>query len=325
MAGHEPVEDREQAVSVDENDEGYAELEGSSTSSLRSSIFNYPVENGRQYHAYKSGMYSRPNDEDELDRLDLVHAMFNLVTEGRLHLAPIGNSPQRILDIGCGTGLWCIEIGDTYPSAEIIGIDLSPTQPIMVPPNVQFEIDDIEEDWTFRRPFDYIHSRYMAGAIQDWPRLMEQCFQHTKSGGWVEFHDFDPDYYSQDGTLPKDCPLLKWLNYCREACEKRQRTLNPGGRLGQWMRDAGFVNVHVEKKVLPIGPWPKDSRLKKIGLFNATQLHDGLSGLSMRLFTNVLGWTREEVEVFLVDVRKDLKNPQIHALMDFFIAYGQKP
>lgn len=103
--------------------------------------------------------------------------MFNLVTEGRLHLAPIGNSPQRILDIGCGTGLWCIEIGDTYPSAEIIGIDLSPTQPIMVPPNVQFEIDDIEEDWTFRRPFDYIHSRYMAGAIQDWPRLMEQCFQ----------------------------------------------------------------------------------------------------------------------------------------------------
>lgn len=36
----------------------------------------------------------------------------------------------------------------------------------------------------------------------------------------------------------------------------------------------------------------------------------------MRLFTNVLGWTREEVEVFLVDVRKDLKNPQIHALMD---------
>lgn len=27
------------------------------------------------------------------------------------------------------------------------------------------------------------------------------------------------------------------------------------------MRDAGFVNVHVEKKVLPIGPWPKDPRL----------------------------------------------------------------
>jgi hypothetical protein len=39
----------------------------------------------------------------------------------------------------------------------------------------------------------------------------------------------------------------------------------------------------------------------------------GLYGLSVALFTRALGWTPTELEVFLADVRKDLRNRQIHA------------
>jgi hypothetical protein len=31
------------------------------------------------------------------------------------------------------------------------------------------------------------------------------------------------------------------------------------------------------------------------------------------LFIHGLGWKQEELEAFLVDVRRDLKNPKIHA------------
>ena len=58
-----------------------------------------------------------------------MHTLLKLALHGKLFLAPIGDKPLRILDIGTGTGIWAIELGDDYPEAEIIGTDLSPTQP----------------------------------------------------------------------------------------------------------------------------------------------------------------------------------------------------
>lgn len=245
-----------------------------------------------------------------------MSAMLTMVNDNKLHLAPIGASPHRILDLGTGTGIWCIEMGDTYPSAEIIGVDISASMPAYLPPNVRFEIDDVEDSWTYKLPFDYIHSRYMAGSIQNWPRLMTQCFQHLKPGGWVEFQDFDIDYYSQDGSLTPEHALRRWLTMSYEAEKTTRRSLRPGKHIERWVREAGFVNAQVVKTPLPLGSWPKDKRLKKIGLYNWTQLWEGLQGMSLRLFIDNLGWRREDLELLLMQVREDLKNPKVHALFD---------
>ena len=71
-----------------------------------------------------------------------------------------------------------MDMGDKYPSATVNCIDLSPTQTTWVPPNVYFEVDDMEEPWTFSRPFDYIHGKFLAGSIRDWPNLMQQSFEN---------------------------------------------------------------------------------------------------------------------------------------------------
>ena len=82
-----------------------------------------------------------------------------------------------LLDVGCGTGTWCIEMADAYPSAEVVGVELSPSQPILVPPNLTFRVDDFEDEWTYSRTFDYIHARLLAGRVRDWASLMRQCFE----------------------------------------------------------------------------------------------------------------------------------------------------
>jgi hypothetical protein len=46
-----------------------------------------------------------PNDDDANEQQDLAHHMYNLTLDRKLHLAPI-ESPQNILDLGTGTGIW---------------------------------------------------------------------------------------------------------------------------------------------------------------------------------------------------------------------------
>lgn len=112
-----------------------------------------------------------------------------------------------MLDIGTGTGIWAIDYGewvsgrtsselidpaDEHPEAKILGIDLSPIQPALyvpnldcglkltqssIPPNLSFEIDDLEASWTFREKFDLIHCRMMTGSFANWPKFFDRAFE----------------------------------------------------------------------------------------------------------------------------------------------------
>ena len=122
----------------------------SDTTSIKSDILRYHFEHGRRYHAYKAGSYYYPNDEQALNQMDIEHHNQMLMLD-KLHLSPISD-PQEILDVGTGTGIWAIDVADSYPSAIVTGTDLSPTQPSWVPPNVRFEIDDFKDEWCVALP-----------------------------------------------------------------------------------------------------------------------------------------------------------------------------
>jgi SAM-dependent methyltransferase len=130
-----------------------------------------------------------------------------------------------------------------------------------VPPNVRFEVDDIEQPWAFSRKFDYIHCRYLAGALSDWPRLMKQAYKCAKPGGWVEFQDFDMKFYSTDGTfLPGSSPDV-WTQEIAQSLRFFGREPEPGPRLEQWLLEAGFENVSAQVLPIPVGLWPRDKRM----------------------------------------------------------------
>jgi hypothetical protein len=75
-------------------------------------------------------------DDKELDRIDLCHVKYSALLDKHLFFAPI-EDPQRILDLGCGTGkgcisswnvramltgdigIWCIDMAEEYPGAQV--------------------------------------------------------------------------------------------------------------------------------------------------------------------------------------------------------------
>ena len=51
----------------------------------------------------------------------MQHEMLHSLQGGKHFLAPISQSPQNVLDVGCGTGIWAIDFADMYPSANVMG------------------------------------------------------------------------------------------------------------------------------------------------------------------------------------------------------------
>jgi len=116
--------------------------------------------------------------------------------DGKYHLCPAGEKKplRRVLDAGTGTGIWATEFGDRNPDVHIVGIDLSPIQPDFTPPNVEFFVDDLEDDWAYHTPFDMIYCRLLTGCIKDWPKLFAQSFEYvffdnnlSLSVAWLSF------------------------------------------------------------------------------------------------------------------------------------------
>ena len=48
---------------------------------------------------------------------------------------------------------------------------------IRVAPNVQFYVEDVEDEWDYHNPFDFIYARMMTGSIKDWPKFFRQSYQ----------------------------------------------------------------------------------------------------------------------------------------------------
>lgn len=163
-----------------------------------------------------------------------------------LFRAPITKNPQRVLDMGTGTGIWALDFADEFPSAAVTGNDLSPIQPSWVSPTCKFIIDDLESEWLYKRSeqFDFIHGRAIAGSIKDWPRLYKQIYQHLKPGGWVEIQEYEGVLrFDDDPELYNAPSIARWQQLVDKATTQLGQKLDVAGEQKQHMVDAGFVEA----------------------------------------------------------------------------------
>lgn len=219
--------------------------DNASSASVRSAIYEYKYENGRRFHTFKgSGSWLVPNDLAEQDRLDLLHHIFRLLLDGALYCAPVRADIAHILDIGTGTGIWAMEMADDFPTAEVIGTDLSPVSCDWQPPNCKFMVEDAEEEWIFSTKFDFIHARGLCGAISNWPKFFGEVYEHLPPGGWVEMQDYDGWVDGDAATVTKAKNTQKWCQEIDRASSMVGKPFNIGYRYKEFLSEAGFVDIH---------------------------------------------------------------------------------
>ncbi|TEA11438.1 putative methyltransferase tdiE [Colletotrichum sidae] len=301
-----------QAAEADDADDGSL-YEDSSVASLRSSIRELKIENGRTYHSVSEGKYNFPNDGDENIRLDFQDYIARMALDGALALCPGHETAKRVLDMGTGTGNWALDFADAFPSSEVIGVDLSPIQAEWTPPNLSFVIDDLEKPWTWVRPFDFIHCRSMDGCFSDHAKMIRQVYDSLAPGGWFEVASIFLPLGCDDDSVPGDAPLRRWHELLAEAAARAGRPLEGLGHHPDELQQAGFVGLTRRDFIWPLNTWPKDDKLKEMGMWQFVNLDMGLEGLSLGLFTRVLGWSQADVVTLCEEVREDLRNKKMHA------------
>jgi ubiquinone/menaquinone biosynthesis C-methylase UbiE len=123
-----------------------------------------------------------PNDNPEIERLNEQHWIFTQAKQGRIYNAPIDPTQAgfRILDIGCGSGIWCIQMADAFPDCTIVGMDISPIQAEEKPSNVEWMLHNVETELPFPNDeFDYVRLSLLNGSFADFGKTMKTIVQYV--------------------------------------------------------------------------------------------------------------------------------------------------
>ena len=118
---------------------------------------------------------------------------------------------------------------------------------------------------------------------------------------------------SDDGTIQPDSIFDKWGKVSLQAGDAFGKSLRRVEENRQGLIDAGFEGVVEHRYKLPITGWPKDRRLKQMGIFNQLQWEHGIEGWCLFLLTNYLNWKKEEVMIYVAQMRQMLRDKHVHA------------
>ncbi len=154
-------------------------------------------------------------------------------------------------------------------------------QPGWVPPNVKFEIDDANLEWTWKTDtFDYVHVRCMLGTIANWSQFYREAFRCCKPGGWMEHHEESAHWDAEQG-IPEESPMGQWGIVFAEGGRKFGRTFTiiQDDIQRKCMEESGFVDIVVKDFKCTIGDWPEDPNRKETGLFAKATLEADLEGM----------------------------------------------
>lgn len=154
--------------------------------------------------------------------------------------------------------------------------------------------------------------------MADWPGFIRRIYDHVKPGGYFESHESAVWARSNDGSLRGDSALMEWQQAVNIAGDKSGRELNIYHKLKNWMIAAGFEDVRLSVYALPFSPWPRDPHLKALGKYQAVQLQQAIDSYSLRLYTQVLGWSPDAAKIHNALVKRELRDKRLHAYVQTY-------
>jgi ubiquinone/menaquinone biosynthesis C-methylase UbiE len=267
------------------------------------------------------------SNEEELRRLRVQDQM---LTAGMGGVLPDEIDPrklQHVLDVGCGTGGWIIDMAQQYPTLSLIGTDISirmiehareQALAAHVADRVEFRRMDALLMLEFRYDsFDLVNIRLGSSFLRtwDWPKLLSEFLRVTRSDGMIRITEGEVPSYNTSPALTQLFEMVLCAFY-RAGHYFEYGSTGVISHLPEILTRHGYQHVHMKNYTLesrsgtPEGQmWIEDA----VHIFH-----------TIRPFLEKWGCVSKDYDALYQQALVDMQRPDFHVTSHVASAFGTK-
>lgn len=188
--------------------------------------------------------------------------------------------------------------------------------------------------------------RWLTGSIPDWDAHFQEAYKALKPGGWVQSYEPSSSYRSDHVEITEDTALWKWGGYFAVQGSKllgRSFKAVEDNLPRKAMEVAGFVDINehffkvsgrpfnsgqtcIDQPSFqnPMGSWPKEKTLKQVGAVTQQGFEMDIEGY-VNLIASKSGWTQEEIQVYIAQLRNEIRSLKYRPYYFQRVIWGRKP
>lgn len=189
---------------------------------------------GKQEHPSTYVVQDRSNKEELIRLQKQDRWVTSMIMGGALTEQTDPTIFSRVLDVGCGTGGWLLDMARTYPDLTLlVGVDVSSSmlqfareqaQAEQLGDRIEFRVMDALRMLEFPdNYFDLVNTRAATGFLRtwDWPKFLQECRRVCQPGGVVRISEGSMEVRS---TSPA---LTSLMDLAREALYRAGHFFEP--------------------------------------------------------------------------------------------------
>lgn len=265
--------------------------------------------------------------EQELARLAVQDRIITTLMGG---VWPEQSNPsrfRRVLDIGCGSGNWAIEVARTYPELTVFGIDISRRMVAyareqaaqqQLEARLEFHVMDallmleFPDDY-----FDLVNLRLGVSFMRtwDWPKLLREMARITRQGGVLRLTDNEIVHESNSLALTRISAMVRCALF-RAGHLFADEDTGLTGHLAELLTRHGCQDVQTRIYALEIqGGTPAGE---------AYYQDAARAGLTLRPFVEKWGCASDDYDALYQESLADMQQSTFRSTWRFLTAWGTR-
>lgn len=267
------------------------------------------------------------SNKEELDRLRIQDKLVTESMGGVLPEQTDVSSLRRVLDVGCGSGSWAIDLAQAHPDVSAFGVDISRSMIEYareqageqgVADRVEFRVMDALRMLEFPAGyFDLVNLRLGASFLRtwDWPRMLSELQRVTRPGGVVRVTENEVIHQSNSPALAQwfemfQCALFHAGNLFE------QETTSITAHLAPLLHQHGVQQVQTKAYALEYHAGTLQGEAHREDAQHIFR--------TLRPFIQKWGCLSPDYEAICQQALKEMQQSGFHATWNFLTAWGKK-